>query len=467
MPTTELGACEWFVWDLRRSNLIDRGQLDQVVGEYLKKQPRAEPPALAQYLVDQRILSSFQAERILQGKTQGLVLGPYTLLEALGTGSMGVVYKAQSKTDNELYVVKVLPRRSMWNVRIARRLVRSFEQCRHPTIVPFVDVGTAGDTHYLAWKFVDGETLESLVQNDGKLAADQAALYALQTSEGLEVAHQQGLSHGMLKPSNIMIGADQKVHILDFGIGSLLANSEGQSLVDTMSTANALTSGLDCASPESILEPTNRTPAGDQYSLGCLLYYCLAGDFPFREGSAVQKMMAHQNMKPRAIREYNPDVPDALVAVIDRLMQKKPEDRFPGMAEVIEALRPLAPPPSMLQPRRLVRPKSSSTPPPQRLGGKSGRRPVPSISIPPPPKPVGGAAAFAPGLPTREPMPGNGSVTPFPPGGALPRLVPKPLAVKEPDKPRSLEDSIGPLGLFLAGILAAGLTWLLSQSLFR
>src|SRR5262249_61359288 len=81
MVTTDLGACEWFVWDLRRSNLIDRGQLDQVVGEFLKKHPRAEPPALAEYLVGQTILTQFQADRILQGKTQGLVLGPYTLTD--------------------------------------------------------------------------------------------------------------------------------------------------------------------------------------------------------------------------------------------------------------------------------------------------------------------------------------------------------------------------------------------------
>src|SRR5262249_49765689 len=115
MVTTELGACEWFVWDLRRSNLLDRGQLDQVVGEFLEKNPRAEPPALAEYLVSQGILSQFQADRLLQGKTQGFVLGPFTLSDALGSGSMGTVYKAQSKTDSRWYAVKVLPRRSMWN----------------------------------------------------------------------------------------------------------------------------------------------------------------------------------------------------------------------------------------------------------------------------------------------------------------------------------------------------------------
>src|SRR5207247_5414639 len=146
MVTTDLGACEWFVWDLRRSNLIDRGQLDQIIGEFLSKNPRAEPPALAEYLVGKSILTQFQADRLLQGKTQGLVLGPYTLMDALGTGSMGTVYKAVSKTDGERYAVKVLPRRSMWNVRLAPRQARALEQCQHPAVVPFVDVVTARGT---------------------------------------------------------------------------------------------------------------------------------------------------------------------------------------------------------------------------------------------------------------------------------------------------------------------------------
>src|SRR5262249_33690227 len=277
MTATELGACEWFVWDLRRSNLIDRGHLDQVVLEFLKREPRAEPAALAHYLVEQNILTAFQAERLLHGKTQGLVLGPFPPHAPPGTATLGTAYRPNPKTETPWSAAKALPRRSMWNVRIARRQVRSFEQINPPAVVPFVDVGTSGSTHYLAWPLVEGEVLEAVVQEQGKLTPALAALYALQTAEGLDVCHQQGLIHGLLKPSNLMIGTEGQVRILDFGIGALLANAEGESLVDTMSTANSVTSGLDCASPECILEPSNRTPAGDQYSLGCVLYYCLTG----------------------------------------------------------------------------------------------------------------------------------------------------------------------------------------------
>lgn len=342
MAIAELGACEWFVMELRRSGLIERGQLEQVVGEFLKKQPRAEAQALADYLVNQNILTAFQAERIISGKAQGLVLGPYTLLDAIGSGSMGTVYKAISKNDGQHYAVKVLPRRSMWNVRLARRQVRAFSSFNNASVVPFIDVGTAGGLHYLSWPLVEGEALDKLVEREGKLAPATAALYGVQIAQGMAIAHQNGLFHGLLKPSNLLIGTDSVARILDFGIGSLLVENEGESLVDTMSTANTLTSGLDCSSPESILEPTNRTPAGDQYSLGCVLYFCLTGQYPFPDGSAVEKMMAHQSKEPRPVKELNPDVPDEIVAVIKRLMAKDPAQRYAMMDEVVEALQPFA-----------------------------------------------------------------------------------------------------------------------------
>jgi serine/threonine-protein kinase len=398
MAITELGACEWFVWDLRRSNLIDRGHLDQLINEFLKKQPNAEPPALAQFLVNHGILSQFQAERLLQGKTQGLVLGPYTLIDALGSGSMGTVYKAFSKNDGKWYAVKVLPRRSMWNVRIARRQVRSFDQCKHPSVVPFVDVGTAGGTHYLAWPLVEGEGLDHLVQREGKLPPGLSARIGMQAAEGLDICHRNNLVHGLLKPSNLMMGTDNQVRILDFGIGSLLAESEGESLVDTMSTANSLTSGLDCASPESIMDPTQRTPAGDQYSLGCVLYFCLTGQYPFPEGTAVEKMMAHQTKQPPAIKDVSPETPDELVAVVDRLMQKAPAARYGSVADAMEALRPLA----------------SESPEP---GSKYAAQPI--VQVPP-----NGLATLAPEVTRPAPAPSRPAVAASTAAPARPTAVP-------------------------------------------
>jgi serine/threonine protein kinase len=474
MVSTDLGACEWFVWDLRRSNLIDRGQLDQIVGEFLNKNSGAEPPALADYLVKQEILTRFQADRLLQGKTQGFVLGPFTLMDSLGTGSMGTVYKALSKTDNGWYAVKVLPRRSMWNVRIARRKVRAFEACQHPAVVPFVDVGTSGGMHYLAWPMVEGETLDKLVQRQGKLSPGQSASYVAQAAEGMEVCHQQGLFHGLLKPSNLMISPEGDVRILDLGIGSLLAETEGESLVDTMSTANSVSSGLDCASPESIMDPTNLNPGGDQYSLGCVLYFCLSGRYPFPDGTAVEKMMAHQHKQPTPVRELNPEIPDDLVAIVERLMQKTPEARYASIHEVVEALRPFAdamPQRSAVRPA-LPRPAAQAPPQPQRQWSSPASTPPP----PPAARPVSAASRAtmpALGLPNRHSL--QDGPTPLAP--LAPRQMPAserrsaPLiparpsaAPPPPSSSRSWEEKLGPIGITVCAVAACALAWYLAHT---
>jgi serine/threonine protein kinase len=478
MVSTELGACEWFVWDLRRSNLIDRGQLDQIIGEFLTKHPRAEPPELAEFLVGKGILTDFQSERLLQGKTQGFVLGPFTLMDALGAGSMGTVYKAQSKTDNLWYAVKVLPRRSMWNVRIARRKVRAFEHARHPSVVPFVDVGTAGGMHYLAWPFVEGETLDKVMAREGKFVSGLAAHYAVQVAEGLDVCHQQGLIHGLLKPSNLMIDAEQQVKILDFGIGCLLAETEGESLVDTMSTANSVASGLDCSSPESIMDPTNLTPAGDQYSLGCVLYFMLTGQYPFPDGSAAEKMMAHQFKEPTPIGELNPEVPAELVEVVARLMKKTADERYGAAGEIVEALRPFAKVPSAAPAKARALPGRAATAAPKQAApaiaekpkakpastGSAGA-PQPSVSVSTPtPKPQAMGS-----LPTRSSLKGTAAPPPAPPKPepkpepvqALDddgeRIVPGDIAGEEPRT--SWDDRLGPVGVAVAAIAACALVY--------
>jgi serine/threonine protein kinase len=343
MMTAELGACEWFVWDLRRSNLVERGKLEQLVADYMARHPKAEPAELAAHLVDQNILTRFQADSLLNGKSQGLVLGSFIVHDILGSGTMGTVYKAKSKVNNEWYAVKVLPRRSMWNIRLARRKVRDFEQFSHAAVVPFVDVGTAGAMHYLAWPLVEGEPLQKLVERQTRLSAPEVALYGMLAAEGLEASHQRSILHGLMKPSNIMITPDQRVKILDFGVGSLLLESEsGESVVDTMSSANTLASGLDCASPEGIMDPASMSYPSDQYSLGCILYFCVTGQYPFPGNNAVEKMMSHQTKSPKSIRDLVPDCPEDVIEVVEKLMAKDPNDRYSSMAEVAAALRPHA-----------------------------------------------------------------------------------------------------------------------------
>jgi serine/threonine-protein kinase len=246
-----------------------------------------------------------------------------------------------------------------------------------------------------------------------------------------------------------------------------------------------VTGGLDCASPESIMDPTNLTPAGDQYSLGCVLYYCLTGRFPFPEGSAAEKMMAHQFNQPTPIAELNPEVPPALAAVVERLMQKTPEARYGSVAEVVEALRGLAdpvlrtapPPPAPVAP---ARPAARPTAPARDFAAS---RPTEAAPAPAAargnPRPTTMPALYTPrsAVPTQVniqvPAPQKGPARVLRPVSA-PKLAapaPQPAAEQEtqervvpgghfaPAPRKTLEERIGPVGIAIGAFVLCVAAW--------
>jgi len=294
-----------------------------------------------------------------------------------------------------------------------------------------------------------------------------------------------------------MVTPDRQIRILDFGIGSLLAETEGESLVDTMSTANSVASGLDCASPESIMDPTNLTPLGDQYSLGCVLYYCLSGRYPFPDGTAAEKMMAHQFKQPTPIRELVPDLPDPLADLVERLMQKSPEARYGSTAEVVEALRPFARATSSAAAGAARAPAArvaatpaarnspvangktqtaEASPPVERKASPAGARPEPPAAAPIP-------ARSAPvQVPTRQSLRASAPASPSRPQAAAappapapsqrpttkspPKEKPAPAASSWEEPPLSWEERLGPIGIALCAIVVCAVAWLLTWKLF-
>jgi hypothetical protein len=298
MATADVGTCNWLVDELTRARLLERSVVQPLADAFQQAQPYADATSLGDHLVQAGLLTSFQATRAIEGQARTLVLGPYILTEILGNGSLGTVYRAISRADkNAAFAVKVLPQRSVWHVRSARKQVKQFaEQAAHPAIVPFIDIGTAANLHYLVWPFIHGETLEARVNARGQLDADTTLHIVKQIVTGLTVCHQHELYHGLIKPSNLLLEPTGHAKLIDFGLGALLTENEDDSLVDTMSAANAAAGMLNFASPESIINPTERTTAGDQYSLGCLLFFCLTGRPPFPTGNAVEKMLAHAHV---------------------------------------------------------------------------------------------------------------------------------------------------------------------------
>jgi serine/threonine-protein kinase len=345
MLPSNVGTCDWLVEELVRARLLERGEAHQLARALRQEQPFADANALATMLVRRGVLTSYQAKCAQEGSAGKLVLGVYNLVAPLDGGTMGTVYKAVGRADRRSYAVKVLPLRNKWNIRLARKQVETFEQMPpHESVVPFVDVGSANKAHYLVWPFGEGRPLDAMVRERGPLKGSEIAAVGTQLAVGLRHCHYYGVVHGLVKPTNVLIGYDGRVRLLDFGIGALLAENgdESDSIIDTCSQAKVTASMLECASPELVLDPTLLTPAGDQYSLGCVLYYCATGRYPFPGGTAMEKVVAHQKLRPVPVRSLNPDLPSALADVIDRLMRKAPEDRYRRIDEALVDLQPIA-----------------------------------------------------------------------------------------------------------------------------
>jgi serine/threonine-protein kinase len=339
LGTTHLSNIDAFAIAMGECGLIPAAGLERARA-FRKAFPGRGSDGLVTYLVEQKFLTRFQADILARGEGAKLVLPSFTLVDVIGSGSMGTVYRARGNKDGAWYAVKIVPRRNVINLNTIAQKIKALEQVRHPRVSALVHVGAQGDRVYMAWPLLEGgEKLDTIITRQGRLPPRQAAQVALQIGMGLQAYHEHDLFHGLLKPNDILIGTDRRVRILDFGVGFLLTCERGKSLLDTTTNNKALARGIDCASPESIMDPLNRTAAGDQYSLGCILYYCLAGRYPFEDVNPVKKMLAHQFSEPTPIEDLVPECPPLLVQVLERLMRKQPEERFADISEAVSELQ--------------------------------------------------------------------------------------------------------------------------------
>ena len=279
-------------------------------------------------------------------------LGQYQLLEKLGSGGMGTVYKARHTKLKRLVAIKVLPSDRVANESAVARFHREMEAVAtldHPNIVRAYDAGEEAGTHFLVMEFVDGIDLSHLVKLRGPLPVADACELIRQAAVGLQHAHEHGLVHRDIKPSNLMLSTPlapsagrgaggEGVKVLDLGLARLQSNQPpGEELTGSGQTMGT----IDYMAPEQASDTHTVDIRADIYSLGCTLYHLLAGHPPFhgpRLDSPIKKMMAHAQSPIPSIRATRPDVPDGLVAVLDRMLAKSPADRFQTPADVARAL---------------------------------------------------------------------------------------------------------------------------------
>jgi serine/threonine-protein kinase len=276
----------------------------------------------------------------------------YEVLELLGRGGMGEVYKARQLRLDRLVALKVMRPNLIASAEAARRFQREAQaaaRLAHPNIVTIHDAAEANGRHFLVMEFVEGTDLGSLVKSKGPLPVPQACDYIRQAALGLQHAHERGLVHRDIKPSNLLVTKDGGVvKVLDMGLVRLEATSNQFRSSVQLTRLGMLLGTPAYLAPEQAQDPRCVDARADIYSLGCSLYHLLAGRPPFTDPSAIVVIQQHQAQVLDPLEKLRPDLPGALAEVVQRMMAPLPEDRFPSAAAVATALTPFCRPPMAL-----------------------------------------------------------------------------------------------------------------------
>ena len=261
------------------------------------------------------------------GDFSGLFLGPYELIRQLGVGGMAAVLLAKDSQLDRFVALKVLPPVSAKDQGLLDRFhqeARNGARLDHENIVRVYSWGEDQGLHFLALEYVEGDNLKTLIDLHGRLYFKEALLYLYQAARGLDHAALKGVVHRDIKPSNLLVTKDGKLKLVDMGLARCL----GVPIEDGLTCVGATLGTFDYLSPEQALDPRLADARSDIYSLGCTFYHMLSGRPPVPEGSPAMKLAFHQSSQPIDLSNLGTYVPGILVTLLDKMVAKKPENRF-------------------------------------------------------------------------------------------------------------------------------------------
>jgi serine/threonine protein kinase len=288
---------------------------------------------LSNRLIEMAILTPYQAAQIKAGRTK-FDLGPYTVIDFIGQGGMGQVFKGVHRVMGRECAIKVLPlhKATPESINNFTREIRTQAQLDHPNLVRAYDAGREGNTHYLVVEYVPGVDLRRLVRTQGPLTQQQAASVILQAARGLDYAHKRGLVHRDIKPGNILVTSDGIAKVSDLGLAGFIHDAENDP------RSGKIVGTADYLAPEHIRTPHDVSHLADIYSLGCTLYYAVCGKVPFPGGTARDKARRHCEDTPWHPRRFCPDLNEEFIDVVADMMDKDPKSRIQSAAEVVARL---------------------------------------------------------------------------------------------------------------------------------
>lgn len=331
---------------LSRSGIVNDGQLRQLRQRVAADVTLKTVETFTRELVRLGHLTEFQAQEVCRGKAEQLILGDYLLIDEIGQGGMGQVYRARHSMMNREVAIKLMrpdTLNSVEHIQRFRREVEAAAQLTHPNIVNAFDAGEFDGHYFLVMEYVRGQDLRRRIRQSGPLSISLALNYLLQAAQGLEYAHKRGVIHRDVKPSNLLLSDDGTVKVLDLGL-SLVTREAGPAFEASVPQTDLTETGqvmgtVDFMSPEQALHAHEVDPRCDIYSLGCTLHYLLTGMPPYLGDSMMSRLVAHRENPIPQLSRAVVDAPPRLDDVFRSLMAKKPEDRFQTMSDVIANLQ--------------------------------------------------------------------------------------------------------------------------------
>jgi serine/threonine-protein kinase len=413
-------SVQQFIERLTLSGLMSAAEISTFQNSLPPEKRPKDLHEFVQAVIQYGKLTRYQAQAVYEGKTKGLILGQYVVLDKLGEGGMGVVLKAQHRRMKRMVAIKVLSSAAMKQPGAVERFHREVEavaKLSHPNIVAAYDADAHHGVHYLAMEYVEGSDLAAIVKQHGPFLVQQAVDCILQAARGLHYAHSKGIVHRDIKPGNLLLDKEGTVKILDMGLARIAGPEVKWGGAERLTTTGQVMGTCDYMAPEQSLDTHQADARADIYSLGCTFYRLLIGNPPYQAETFAKLFLMHLEAPIPSLCQARPEVPKALDAVCTRMLAKKPEDRYQSMAEVIADLEaalgisssrsahvtppplpPRPPPPPPLPPVPPVPP----VPPP--LGASSRRATVAAAAAPaePPSENASGTWAFLQEIQPRE-----------------------------------------------------------------
>jgi serine/threonine protein kinase/DNA-binding response OmpR family regulator len=339
----QLLSSDSFVQNWSTSGMVSEHEARETLAE-APEPVRRDPELFVRYLIETGRLTAYQAERIRDRKFQELLIGNYEVLDRLGAGGMGTVFKARHRRMKRLVAIKVLSAEVAKSQEFVHRFQREVEavaRLSHPNIVMAFDADEDNVGHFLVMEYVDGRDLQTDVEKQGAIAPRPAVDYIVQAARALDYAHAQGIIHRDIKPANLLRDSKGVIKVADLGLARfndpLGRQGDGASAI---TQAGTIMGTVDFMPPEQAegLKTTDRR--ADIYSLGCTLYYLLTGLPPYRGQTLMATLLQHRDAPIPSLAAAG--LPPQIDPVFQRMVAKHPEARYQSMADVISALEGLA-----------------------------------------------------------------------------------------------------------------------------